>query len=55
LRLDNKVVNIDLQVVADLLPETFLHASLEGSSGVPEAERHGSVAEGAEGGDEGRG
>ena len=50
---DDNVVDINFQVVADLLPETLLHALLEGGSGVPEAERHGSVAEGAEGGDEG--
>jgi hypothetical protein len=52
-RLDDDVVDVDLQVVADLLLETSLHALLEG--GILEAEWHGSVAKSAEGGDEGHG
>ena len=49
--LDDDVIDIDLQVAADLLPKIFLHALLEGGSSVLEAEQHGSVAESAKGGD----
>jgi hypothetical protein len=46
------VINVHLQVAADLLLETLLHTSLESSLGVAEDERHGCVAEGAKRGDE---
>ena len=54
-RLNDDVIDVDLLVVADLLPETPLHAPLEGGPHVPKVERHRGVAEGADGGDEGRG
>ena len=34
--LENNIIDVDLQVVADLLPETLLHAPLEGCSNVLE-------------------
>jgi hypothetical protein len=52
---NDDVVDVDLQVAVDLLPETLLHALLEGGPSVSEAERHRSVAESTEGSDEGCG
>jgi hypothetical protein len=54
-RLDDDVIDVDIQVVANLLLETILYASLEGGSNISEAKRHGSIAESAKGGDEGCG
>ena len=53
--LENNIIDVDLQVVADLLPETLLHAPLEVGSSVSKAKRHGSVAKCAKWGDEGCG
>jgi hypothetical protein len=50
--LDDNVIDVDLQVVADLPPKTLLDAPLEGGSSIPEAEGHGSVTKGTERGDE---
>lgn len=50
--LHNDVIDVHLQVATDMLLKAFLHTPLEGSPSVLKAERHGSVAEGAEGMDE---
>jgi hypothetical protein len=39
-RLYHNVGDVDLEVVADLLMEAFLHAPLEGRPSVPQVERH---------------
>ena len=52
LNIDDNVIDIDLKVVVDLLPKTFLHAPLDGGFGVLETKWQGSVAEGTEVGDD---
>ena len=42
-----------MSISAELLEEALLHASLEGAVGVPQAERHGQVAESSKRHDEG--
>ena len=39
-------------VSAELLEEALLHATLKGGAGIPQAERHGEVAEGSKRPDE---
>ena len=52
--LHDHVVDVDVDVAANLAREAFLHAPLVGRPGVLEAEGHGGVAEGSEWGDERR-
>jgi hypothetical protein len=53
LRLDDHILDVDMDVVANLAHEAFLHAPLIGGSGVSEAEGLGGVAEATEQHDEG--
>ena len=52
--LDDDVIDIGLGVVPDLPLEASLNGLLACGAGILEAERHGVVAVGPEGGDEGR-
>ena len=51
--LDEDVINIGLGVAPDLPLEASPNGLLVGGAGILEAERHGLVAVGPEGGDEG--
>ena len=42
--LDHDVIDVGFNVAAQLRPKARLHRALEGSAGVPEAERHPGVA-----------
>ena len=46
-RLHHHIVHVDVGVSAELLEEALLHATLKGGAGIPQAERHGEVAEGS--------
>jgi len=52
--LDDDVIDIGLGIAPDLSLEASLNGLLVGGAGILEAERHGVVAVGPEGGDEGR-
>ena len=52
--LDDDVIDIGLGIAHDLALEASLNGLLVGRASVLEAERHGVVAVGPEGGDEGR-
>ena len=51
--LHHYIIHIDVGISAELLEEALLHATLKGGAGIPQAERHGQVAEGSERRDEG--
>ena len=51
--LHHHIIHVDVGVPAELLEEALLHAMLEGGAGIPQAERHGEVAEGSKWRDEG--
>jgi hypothetical protein len=53
LRLDDYIIDVDVDVATDLAGKAFLHAPLIGGSSVQEAEGHGGVAEATEWHDEG--
>ena len=44
-RLHHYIIYVDVGVSAELLEEALLHATLKGGAGIPQAERHGQVAE----------
>ena len=46
-RLHHHIIHVDVGISAELLEDTFLHATLKGGAGIPQAERHGQVAEGS--------
>ena len=52
-RLHHNIVYIDMGISAELLEEALLHATLKGGAGIPQAERHGEVANGSKWRDEG--
>ena len=52
-RLHHHVIHVDVGVPTELLEEALLHATLKGGAGIPQAERHGEVAEGSKRRDEG--
>ena len=52
-RLHHHVIHVDVGVSAELLDEALLHAMLKGGASIPQAERHGQVAEGTKRRDEG--
>ena len=54
MRHDGNVVNVDMNIAANLLVQASLHASLVRSPSVFEAKGHCDVAEGAIGGSEHR-
>ena len=51
--LHHHIIHINVGVSAELLEEALLHATLEGGADIPQAERHGEVAEGSKRRDEG--
>ena len=53
LHLHHNIVHIDVGVSAELLEEALLNATLKGGASIPQAERHGQVAEGSKRRDEG--
>ena len=53
LRLHHNIVYVDVGISAELLEESFLHATLKSGTGIPQAECHSQVTESFEGCDEG--
>ena len=53
-RLHYHIIQVNVGVSAEFLEKALLHATLKGGVGIPQAERHGQVAEGSKGSDERR-
>ena len=52
-RLHHHIVHINMGIPAEFLEEAFLHATLKGGTGIPQADCHSQVTESSEWCDEG--